>query len=101
MKENRDQGLYVPEMEHDSCGIGFVANLKGRKSHKIVKDALSMLTCMEHRGAVGCEPTTGDGAGILIQIPHEFFLDECLKLGIKLPSFGKYGVGMIFFRAMK
>jgi len=92
-------GLYDPSFEHDACGIGFVANLKGRKSHKIVKDALHMLTRMYHRGACGCEENTGDGAGILIQMPHEFFLDECLKLGIKLPSFGKYGVGMVFLPA--
>jgi glutamate synthase (NADPH/NADH) large chain len=97
MAEINNQGLYDPSFEHDSCGIGFVANLKGRKSHDIVKDALHMLARMEHRGACGCESNTGDGAGILIQIPHEFFVDECVKLGIKLPAQGDYGVGMVFF----
>lgn len=90
-------GLYDPRFEHDACGIGFVANLKGRKSHKIIEDAIHMLTRMNHRGACGCETNTGDGAGILIQMPHEFFLDESLKLGFKLPKFGQYGVGMVFF----
>ena len=97
MKKNTERSLYVSEMEHDSCGIGFVANLRGHKSHKIIKNALEMLRCMEHRGATGCEPNTGDGAGIMMQVPHEFFVGECLKLGIKLPAFSKYAVGMIFF----
>jgi len=90
-------GLYHPSFEHDSCGIGFVANIKGSKSHPIISDALTVLENMEHRGACGCENNTGDGAGIMIQMPHEFFFDECLKLGVHLPSFGKYGVGVIFF----
>ncbi|MDX2196522.1 MAG: glutamate synthase large subunit [Cytophagales bacterium] len=98
MTENlQNQGLYHPSFEKDACGIGFVANLKGRKSHQIVNDALHMLTRMYHRGACGCEVNTGDGAGILLQLPHEFFVSECIKLGFKLPEFGKYGVGMIFF----
>jgi glutamate synthase (NADPH/NADH) large chain len=92
-----NNGLYDPVFEHDSCGIGFVANIKGRKSHQHISDALTILENMEHRGACGCEPNTGDGAGILIQLPHEFFFDECLRLGVHLPAFGKYGVGMIFF----
>lgn len=96
-KQVAQQGLYRAEYEHDACGIGFVANIKGRKSHQIVRDALTVLENMEHRGACGCEENTGDGAGILIQTPHEFLYDECLKLGIHLPAFGKYGVGMIFF----
>ncbi len=91
------KGLYEPSFEHDSCGIGFVANMKGGKSHQQVADALTILENMEHRGACGFENNTGDGAGILIQIPHEFFFDECLKLGFHLPSSGKYGVGAIFF----
>ncbi|MFN8437500.1 MAG: glutamate synthase large subunit [Cytophagales bacterium] len=95
--ERKATGLYDPSFEHDACGIGFVANLKNIKSNKIIRDALHMLERMEHRGACGCEPNTGDGAGILMQLPHEFFVDECLKLGIKLPAFGKYGVGMTFF----
>ncbi|MDR0791967.1 MAG: glutamate synthase large subunit, partial [Chitinophagaceae bacterium] len=92
-----EKGLYNPAFEHDSCGVGFVANIKGRKSHQYISDALTMLENMEHRGACGCENNTGDGAGILIQTPHEFFFDECLKLGVHLPSFGRYGVGVIFF----
>ena len=90
-------GLYSPEFERDACGIGFVANIKGNKSHQIVSDALTVLENMEHRGACGCENNTGDGAGIMIQTPHEFFFDECIKLGIHLPAFGRYGVGVIFF----
>ncbi|MFN6946230.1 MAG: glutamate synthase subunit alpha, partial [Cytophagaceae bacterium] len=97
MTRQNNSGLYDASFEHDSCGIGFVANLKGRKSHKIIEDALHMLARMEHRGACGCESNTGDGAGILIQVPHEFFVDECVKSGIKLPAFGEYGVGMVFF----
>src|SRR3984885_4777675 len=93
----QNQGLYRPSFERDSCGIGFVANIKGNKSHQIVSDALTILENMEHRGACGCEVNTGDGAGIMIQTPHEFFFDECVKLGIHLPSYGKYGVGVIFF----
>ena len=91
------QGLYDPAFEHDACGIGFVANIKGNKSHQHITDALTVLENMEHRGACGCEVNTGDGAGIMLQIPHEFFFDECLKLGIHLPSYGRYGVGVIFF----
>jgi glutamate synthase (NADPH) large chain len=91
------KGLYSPEFEHDSCGIGFVANIKSNKSHQIVSDALTILENMEHRGACGCENNTGDGAGILIQTPHEFFFDECIKLGIHLPAYSKYGVGVLFF----
>jgi len=92
-----NNGLYSPEFEHDSCGIGFVANIKSNKSHQIVSDALTILENMEHRGACGCENNTGDGAGILIQTPHEFFFDECVKLGVHLPSYGKYAVGVLFF----
>lgn len=93
----RNQGLYNPSFEHDACGIGFVASIKGYKSHQHISDALTVLENMEHRGACGCENNTGDGAGIMIQTPHEFFFEECLKLGVHLPSFGKYGVGVIFF----
>ncbi len=93
----RNPGLYRPEFERDACGIGFVANIKGNKSHQIISDALTILENMEHRGACGCENNTGDGAGILIQTPHAFFFDECLKLGVHLPAFGRYGVGMVFF----
>ncbi|MDB5191061.1 MAG: gltB, partial [Segetibacter sp.] len=92
-----NEGLYSPEFEHDACGIGFVANIKSNKSHQIVSDALTILENMEHRGACGCENNTGDGAGITIQMPHEFFFDECLKHGVQLPSFGRYATGVIFF----
>lgn len=97
MKDQKYQGLYREEFEHDSCGVGFIANIKGHKSHQIVSDALTMLERMAHRGACGCEPNTGDGAGILIQVPHAFFISECSKLGFKLPTFGSYGVGLVFF----
>src|SRR5271154_6227707 len=90
------QGLYDPQFEHDACGLGFVVDIKGRKSHKLVSDALQILTNLDHRGAVGCEPNTGDGAGILIQVPHDFFVAETTKLGFKLPAFGQYGVGQLF-----
>ncbi|SDD44731.1 glutamate synthase (NADH) large subunit [Mucilaginibacter pineti] len=91
------QGLYRPEFEHDSCGTGFITNINGHKSNQIIDDALTMLENMEHRGACGCDPETGDGAGILIQLPHEFFMEECSNLEISLPEPGEYGVGMIFF----
>src|SRR6516162_2606246 len=97
IKMVNNQGLYDPSFEKDSCGIGFVANIKGNKSHQIISDALTILENMEHRGACGCESNTGDGAGIMIQAPHEFFFDECVKLGIHLPPYGRYGVGMLFF----
>ncbi len=90
-------GLYDSRYEHDACGIGFVANIKGNKSHQHIADALTVLENMEHRGACGCENNSGDGAGIMIQLPHEFFFDECIKLGVHLPPFGKYGVGVMFF----
>ncbi len=90
------QGLYDPQFEHDACGLGFVVDMKGRKSHQLVSDALKILVNLDHRGAVGCESNTGDGAGILIQVPHEFFVAEAAKLGFKLPAFGQYGVGQLF-----
>ncbi len=90
------QGLYDPRYEHDSCGVGFVVNVKGRKSHTIVKQALTVLLNLRHRGACGCEANTGDGAGILLQIPHTFLKQECPKVGISLPGAKEYGVGMIF-----
>lgn len=93
------QGLYVPQLEKDSCGTGFIANLNGNKSHQLIEDALAMLANMEHRGACGCEPNTGDGAGILIQTPDAFFRDKCKEMGFDLPPFGEYGVGVVFFPA--
>src|SRR5436305_12797617 len=92
-----NSGLYHPSYEHDSCGIGFVADIKGNKSFQTISDALTVLENMEHRGACGCENNTGDGAGIMIQTPHDFFIEECSTLGITLPEFGRYGVGVIFF----
>ena len=79
------KSLYRPQFEHDSCGIGFVASLRNEKSNKIVTDALTMLENMEHRGGCGREPETGDGAGIMMQKPHEFFVGEAKKLGCELP----------------
>jgi glutamate synthase (NADPH) large chain len=93
------QGLYDPAFEHDACGIGFVASIHGYKSHQHISDALTVLENMEHRGACGCENNTGDGAGIMLQVPHEFFFDECLRVGVHLPAYGRYGVGVIFFPA--
>jgi glutamate synthase (NADPH) large chain len=97
MIKKPNKGLYTPSLEKDSCGTGFIANLDGHKSHSLVTDALNMLTNMEHRGACGAEPNTGDGAGILTQVPHDFLMAECKKLGFDLPEFGSYGVGMVFF----
>src|SRR5690349_8793450 len=90
------QGLYDPNFEHDACGIGFVADISGRKSHDIVLKGVQILINLTHRGACGCDPQTGDGAGILIQIPHAFFQRECPRLGFELPAAGEYGVGMAF-----
>src|SRR5437867_4999007 len=90
------QGLYDPALDHDSCGFGFVVDIKGRPAHDIVVKALGVLCNLEHRGATGAEKETGDGAGILLQTPHEFLAAECAKLGLKLPGPGRYGVGMVF-----
>jgi glutamate synthase domain-containing protein 2/glutamate synthase domain-containing protein 1/glutamate synthase domain-containing protein 3 len=90
------QGLYHPSHEHDACGIGFVAHIKGQKSHDIIEKGIQILINLTHRGACGCDPETGDGAGILIQIPHTFFARESRRLGFTLPPPGEYGVGMVF-----
>jgi glutamate synthase (ferredoxin) len=90
------QGLYDPAYEHDACGVGFVVDLKNRKSHDIVHKAITILNNLEHRGACGCEENTGDGAGILVQMPHRFLVQEAEKLGLDLPEPGEYGVGMVF-----
>ncbi len=90
------QGLYDPANEHDACGLGFIANIKGRKTHAIVRHALSILENLTHRGATGADPLQGDGAGILIQLPDAFLRRACGKLGITLPAVGQYGVGMVF-----
>jgi glutamate synthase (NADPH/NADH) large chain len=90
-------GLYHPSLEHDSCGVGCVVEFSGKKTHEVVSDALTMLENMEHRGATGSDPNTGDGAGILVQIPHEFFKAKMGTFGTNLPNEKEYGVGMIFF----
>ena len=90
------QGLFDPSLERDACGVGFIANLKGVKSHRVISDALKMLCNLDHRGAVGADPLAGDGAGVLIQIPHAFLSEECAKLGFKLPEARHYAVGQIF-----
>ena len=92
----KKQGLYDPQFEHDACGVGFVANIKGKKSHEIVEQALTVLANLDHRGAVGCEHNTGDGAGILLQMPDAFLRKVCAPLGIRLPEPGEYGVAMLF-----
>jgi glutamate synthase domain-containing protein 1 len=90
------QGLYDPAYEHDACGVGFVVNVKGRKSHKIVTDALTILINLRHRGACGCENNTGDGAGILMQMPHLFLQQACDEAKIRLPLEKQYGCGLVF-----
>jgi glutamate synthase (NADPH/NADH) large chain len=90
------QGLYDPQYEHDACGVGFVVDLRGRKSHDLVQKAIQVLLHLEHRGACGCEKNTGDGAGILLQMPHRFLAKECERLKIRLPAYSEYGVGMVF-----
>ncbi|WP_272908708.1 glutamate synthase large subunit [Nitrospina gracilis] len=90
------QGLYDPRFEQENCGVGFIASLKGEKSHELIQQSLELLNRLEHRGAVGADPLTGDGAGILIQIPHAFYKEECQKLGIVLPEEGRYGTGLVF-----
>ena len=92
----RAQGLYHPDNEHDACGVGFVAHIKGKKSHTIVEQGLTVLRNLTHRGAVGWDPKLSDGAGVLIQIPDRYFREEMAKQGIKLPPKGQYGVGMVF-----
>ena len=93
------QGLYDPQFEHDACGVGFVVNMKGRKSHQIVQQALTILMNLRHRGACGCEANTGDGAGILLQTPHEFLQQACAEAGLALPGRAEYGCGNVFLPA--
>ncbi len=90
------QGLYDPRFEHDSCGVGFVVNIKGQKSHAIIRQALQILLNLDHRGACGCEANTGDGAGILLQTPHKFLQKVCAAANLALPAPGQYGVGMVY-----
>jgi glutamate synthase (ferredoxin) len=90
------QGLYDPQHEHDACGVGFVVDMKGRRSHTVVRQALQVLINLLHRGACGCEPNTGDGAGVLLQMPDRFLRRECARLGMRLPAPGEYGAGLVF-----
>ena len=95
------QGLYDPQYEKDACGVGFVVNMKGQKSHAIIEQGIQVVENLSHRGACGCDPLTGDGAGLLIQIPHEFFVKESSALRISLPEVGQYGVGFVFLPQKK
>ncbi len=90
------QGLYDPAHEHDACGVGFVAHIRGKKSHSIIEQGLTILKNLTHRGAVGADPKASDGAGILIQVPDRLFRDEMARQGVELPPLGQYGVGMVF-----
>ncbi|MDQ3856825.1 MAG: glutamate synthase subunit alpha, partial [Chloroflexota bacterium] len=92
----RAHGLYDPQFEHDACGVAFVADIQGRRSHEILQQALQALENLQHRGACGCDPDTGDGAGVLLQIPHAFLSSECAALGFHLPAPGEYAVGAVF-----
>ena len=96
LKELAESGLYAPEQEHDACGVGMVANVKGEKTHTIIEESLQVLVNLGHRGASGSDPDTGDGAGILVQLPDDFFRKEAFRLGFTLPAEGEYGVGMAF-----
>ena len=90
------QGLYDPRFEHDACGVGFLCNIKGKKSNTLIKQSLEVLRRLSHRGATGADPETGDGAGLLIQIPHDFFKKTAKSQKIDLPPAGEYGTGLIF-----
>ena len=96
LEVSQQQGLYSSEHEHDACGVGFVAHIKGHKSHAIVEQALKILENLDHRGAVGADKLMGDGAGILIQMPDLLYREEMSRQGVLLPPFGEYGVGMVF-----
>src|SRR5262252_4006192 len=90
------RGMYNPALDKDSCGVGFIADIKGRQSHQIVEDGLTILLNLEHRGAVGADPRAGDGAGILVQKPHKFFVKCAKALGFTLPERDQYAVGVLF-----
>src|ERR1051326_7387423 len=90
------RGLFDRALEKDSCGVGFIADIQGRKSHRIISDGLQILLNLEHRGAVGADARAGDGAGILVQTPHRFFVRKAAELGITLPAPGHYAVGHVF-----
>src|SRR5262250_3153206 len=89
-------GLYDPRHEHDACGVGFVVDIKGRRSHAVVEQGLQILISLLHRGACGCEANTGDGAGVLVQMPDRFLRKVTAPLGIALPPAGRYGSGLVF-----
>ncbi|MDH5541705.1 MAG: glutamate synthase large subunit [Nitrospinota bacterium] len=99
--QQKNIGLYDPRYEHDACGVGFIANLNGEQSHWIVRKGIEILENLEHRGAVGAEKNSGDGAGILVQMPHQFLKKECSSIGITLPEFSEYGAGIIFLPKKK
>ena len=92
-----EHGLYNPANEHDACGVGFVAHIKGQKAHAIVEQGLKILENLDHRGAVGADKLMGDGAGILIQIPDQFYREEMAGQGVILPPAGEYGVGTVSY----
>ena len=96
MPSSNRQGLYDPAREHDACGVGFIAHMKGVQSHQIIQDGIEILKNLEHRGAVGADPLMGDGAGMLVQIPHDFFVRECKAAGFELPKIGDYAVAQVF-----
>ena len=97
MSYPKKQGLYDPAYEKENCGIAFVANINGERSHEIICQGIEVLNKLEHRGACGSDTLTGDGAGLLIQVPHKFFKLQCSKIDIDLPEQGKYGTGLVFF----
>ena len=93
----KKQGLYDPQFEHENCGIGLIVDMKGRKSHSIIQDALAICVNLDHRGGCGCDPITGDGAGLFIQLPHTFFKKVCpSECGFEVPEEGDYGVGFVY-----
>ena len=92
----KPQGLYDPRFEHDACGVGMICHMKGEKSHRIIADGLQILVNLTHRGACGCDETTGDGAGILIQMPHDFLKKAAAQASISLPEGQKYASGLVF-----
>ena len=93
----REQGLYDPQMEKDSCGVGFLCHIQGRKSNRLIQDSLKVLKRLKHRSATGSDPNTGDGAGILIQMPHQFFSEVCDEARLPLPDYGEYGTGPVSY----
>src|SRR5512145_207650 len=96
MQQRKTRWLHDPRAERDACGVGFVANVKGERSHEIIEKGLTVLRNLTHRGACGCDPLTGDGAGILVQVPDDFLRRACKSARITLPAPGTYGVGMVF-----